>query len=103
MGDCVLWAGEKAPAPPTPQAQPAPAQDIDPKQVVRQMSDYLKSLKEFPFKGEVTDGHTYSAGNKLQFAFGLEGYVKRPDKIRFNAKGDLQNKEIFYDGQAFTI
>lgn len=67
------------------------------------MSDYLKSLKEFPFKGEVTDGHTYSAGNKLQFAFGLEGYVKRPDKIRFNAKGDLQNKEIFYDGQAFTI
>jgi hypothetical protein len=101
---------EKVPAPPAPeakaqapQAKPAKAQDIDPKQVVRQMCDYLKSLKEFSFKGEVTDDHTYSAGNKLQFAFGLEGYVKRPDKIRLNAKGDLQNKEFFYDGKAITI
>jgi hypothetical protein len=101
---------EKVPAPaapeakaPAPQAQPAKAQDIDPKQVVRQMCDYLKSLKEFSFKGEVTDDHTYSAGNKLQFAFGLEGYVKRPDMIRLNAKGDLQNKEFFYDGKAITI
>ena len=98
---------EKAPASeakaPVPQAQPAKAQDIDPKQVVRQMCDYLKSLKEFSFKGEVTDDHTFSAGNKLQFAFDLEGYVKRPDKIRLNAKGDLQNKEFFYDGKAITI
>jgi hypothetical protein len=101
---------EKVPAPPAPeakapapQAQPAKAQDIDPKQVVRQMCDYLKSLKEFSFKGEVTDDHTFSAGNKLQFAFDLEGYVKRPDKIRLNAKGDLQNKEFFYDGKAITI
>jgi hypothetical protein len=100
----------KAPAPPAPeakapapQAQPAKTADVDPKQVVRQMCDYLKSLKEFSFKGEVTDDHTYAAGNKLQFAFGLEGYVKRPDKIRLNAKGDLQNKEVFYDGKAITI
>lgn len=100
----------KAPAPQAPeakapasQAQPAKAQDIDPKQVVREMCDYLKSLQEFSFQGEVTDDHTYSAGNKLQFAFGLEGYVKRPDKIRLNARGDLQNKEVYYDGQAFTI
>jgi hypothetical protein len=88
---------------PAPQAQPAKAQDIDPKLVIRHMCDYLKSLKEFSFKGEVTDDHTYSAGNKLQFAFDLEGYVKRPDKIRLNAKGDLQNKEFFYDGKAITI
>jgi hypothetical protein len=88
---------------PVPQAKPAKTADVDPKQVVRQMCDYLNSLKEFSFKGEVTDDHTYEAGNKLQFAFGLEGYVKRPDRIRLNAKGDLQNKEVFYDGKAFTI
>jgi hypothetical protein len=100
----------KAPAPsapeakgPAPQAQPAKTADVDPKQVLRQMCDYLNSLKEFSFKGEVTDDHTYAAGNKLQFAFGLEGYVKRPDKIRLNAKGDLQNKELFYDGKAISI
>lgn len=100
----------KAPAPPAPeakapapQAQPAKTAEVDPKQVLQQMCDYLKSLKEFSFKGEVTDDLTYSAGNKLQFAFGVEGFVKRPDRIRINAKGDLQNKEVFYDGKAFTI
>jgi hypothetical protein len=95
--------GQEKEKAPVPQAQPGKAQEIDPKQVIRQMCDYLKSLKEFSFKGEVTDDHTFSAGNKLQFAFGLEGYVKRPDKIRLIAKGDLQNKEVFYDGKAFTI
>jgi hypothetical protein len=96
-------------APPTEKAAPAPQGEKsltpkpDPLQVLQKMCDYLKSLKEFSYKGEVTDDQTYSAGNKLQFAFGLEGYVKRPDKIRLIAKGDLQNKEVFYDGKAFTI
>jgi hypothetical protein len=88
---------------PAPQAQPAKTAEVDPNQVLRQMCDYLNSLKEFSFKGEVTDDRTYAAGDKLQFAFGLEGYVKRPDRIRLNAKGDLQNKEFFYDGKAITI
>ena len=90
----------QAPASPAPTAT---AEKPDPKQVLRQMCDYLKSLKEFSFKGEITDDQTFEAGNKLQFAFGVEGYVKRPDKIRINAKGDLQNKEVLYDGQTFTI
>jgi hypothetical protein len=97
---------EKAPAPPaavqTP-AAPAPVEKPDPKQVVSQMCDFLKSLKEFSFKGEVTDEHTYSGGNKLQFAFAVAGYVKRPDKIRINAAGDRQNKEFIYDGKSITM
>ncbi|MGD0826914.1 MAG: DUF2092 domain-containing protein [Desulfobaccales bacterium] len=88
-----------APASQAPAVTPEP----DPRQVLQKMCDYLKSLKEFSFKGEVTDDHTYAAGDKLQFAFGLEGYVKRPDRIRLNAKGDLLNKEFFYDGKAITI
>ena len=59
--------------------------------------------RSFPSRGRSPTTITYEAGNKLQFAFGLEGYVKRPDKIRLNAKGDLQNKEFFYDGKAITI
>ena len=46
---------EKVPAPPAPEAKaPAPkgqsakAQDIDPKQVVRQRCDHLKNLQQFP-------------------------------------------------------
>ena len=98
---------EKAPAPPAAgaktQAAPAAVEKPDPKQVVSQMCDFLKSLKEFSFKGEVTDEHTYSGGNKLQFAFAVEGYIKRPDKIRINATGDRQNKEFIYDGKTITM
>jgi len=43
---------------PARQGEKAVAPESDPKQVVRQMCDYLKSLKEFSFKGEVTDDHT---------------------------------------------
>jgi hypothetical protein len=101
---------EKAPAPPAkaaktpaPQIEAATTKDVDPKDVVRRMCDYLKSLKEFSFKGEVTDDQTFAGGRKLQYAFGMEGYVKRPDKIRINAQGDLENKQFFYDGKAITI
>jgi hypothetical protein len=101
---------EKPPTVPVQEAQKpvtsptsATAEKRNPQEVLRQMCDYLRSLKEFSFKGEVTDDHTYSGGNKLQFAFGVEGYVKRPDKIRINAKGDQQNKEVLYDGKTFTI
>jgi len=106
------WGQEKgkAPAPPAKagkapasQVEPAKAKDIDPKEVVRRMCDYLKSLKEFSFKGEVTDDQTFAGGRKLQYAFGMEGYVKRPDKIRLNAQGDLENKQFFYDGKTITI
>jgi len=106
------WGQEKgkAPAPPAkagkvsaPQAESATAEDVDPKEVVRRMCDYLKSLKEFSFKGEVTDDQTFAGGRKLQYAFAMEGYVKRPDKIRLNAQGDLENKQFFYDGKTITI
>jgi hypothetical protein len=108
--DAPSFGQDKTPAPPAeaakapaPQAEPAKAPDVDPTQVLRRMCDYLKSLQEFSFKGEVTDDHTYGEGKKLQFAFGLEGFVKRPDKLRLNAKGDLQNKEFFYDGKTVTM
>jgi hypothetical protein len=101
---------EKAPAPPVkpaktqaPQIEAATTKNFNPKDVVRRMCDYLKSLKEFSFKGEVTDDHTFAGGRKLQYAFDMEGYVKRPDKIRLNAQGDLENKQFFYDGKTITI
>ncbi len=93
----------KAGKAPASQVEPAKAKDIDPKEVVRRMCDYLKSLKEFSFKGEVTDDQTFAGGRKLQFAFGMEGYVKRPDKIRLTAQGDVENKQFFYDGKTITI
>ena len=45
----------------------------------------------------------YTGGKKLQFAFDLEAYVQRPDKVQINAAGDLENKQFFYDGKTITL
>ena len=75
----------------------------EPDQVVQRMCDYLKSLNRFSYRAEVTDDRVYSGGKKLQYAFELETFVERPDKLRVNAEGDRVDKQFFYDGKTLTL
>jgi hypothetical protein len=74
-----------------------------PEKIFQQACDLLKSAKEFSYKAEITDDQVYTGGKKLQYAFDLEAYVQRPDKLRINAVGDVQNKEFFLDGKTITL
>ena len=96
------WSAEEAKpvAPPAAKPEAAPPQPL---QILQQMCDLLKSTKHFSFKAECTDDRVYAGGKKLQFAFDLEAYVQRPDKVRINAAGDLENKQFFYDGKTITL
>ncbi|MFZ5449640.1 MAG: DUF2092 domain-containing protein [Thermodesulfobacteriota bacterium] len=85
-----------------PAAAPAAA-NPQPEQILQQACDLLKSAKQFSFKAEVTDDRVYTGGKKLQYAFDLEAYVQRPDKLRVNAVGDLENKDFFLDGKTITL
>ena len=78
---------------------------IEPKtdQALRQMSDYLKSLKEFTFRTENTTDELALAGSKLQFGQTVDIYVRRPDRLRANAEGDLANQQFYYDGKSITL
>ena len=67
------------------------------------MCDYLKSLQQFSFHSEVTEDQVYLDGKKLQYGIDMETYVKRPDKLRVNAVGDLVNKQFFFDGKTITL
>ena len=96
------WSAEEAKAPAPQAAEPAPAAP-QPEKILQQMCDFLKSNKQFSFKAECTDDRVYAGGKKLQFAFDLEAYVQRPDKVRINAAGDLENKQFFYDGKTITL
>lgn len=95
------WGGA-APAPETkgaPETPPAP----DPQQILRQMTDFLKSQGKFSFRAEVTDDQVYPGGGQLQYGLNLELFVRRPDKLRINGKGDLENQQFFYDGITLTM
>jgi hypothetical protein len=96
------WSAEKAKAPAPQPAKPATATP-QPEKILQQMCDFLKSAKQFSYKAEVTDDRVYTGGKKLQFAFDLEAYVQRPDKVRITAAGDLENKLFFYDGKTITL
>lgn len=90
----------KAPAPQS--AKPAAANPL-PRKILQQACDFLKAAKQFSFQAEVTDDRVYSGGKKLQFAFDLVAYTQRPNKLRINAAGDLENKEFFFNGKTVTL
>ena len=92
--------GEKAAA---PEPATAPAPTPDPKQILQQMCDFLKNQPQFSFKAEVTDDRVYRGGRKLQYGLDMEAFVRRPDKLLINGDGDLEDKQLFFDGKTLTL
>ncbi len=98
MGSLVLLSAP-ALAAETQQKETPP----EPDKVVQRMCDYLKSHQQFSYRAEVTNDRVYAGGKKLQYAFELETFVERPNKLRVNADGDRVNKQFFYDGKTLTL
>lgn len=92
-----------APQPPAPpEAKPA-APVPDAKEILRLMCDFLKNQQQFSFKAEVTDDRIFYGGRKLQYGLDMEGFFRRPDRFRINGEGDLENKQLYFDGKTFTL
>lgn len=71
--------------------------------LLRQMSGYLKSAEEFSFRTEVTIERVLKTGQKLDFGRAARIFVRRPNKLYVEVRGDLENERIWYDGEHFTI
>lgn len=71
--------------------------------VIKRTCDYLKSLNQFSYHAEVSTDQVYYGGKKLQYGLEMDTYVKRPDKLRVNAEGDLINKEFFLNGGTIAL
>lgn len=96
------WAGGTTGTTAAKDAVQVPAPP-DPEKILRGMTDFLKSQGQFSFLAEVTDDQVYSAGKKLQYSLNLKVAVRRPNKIRVDGQGDLENQEVFYDGLTLTL
>ncbi len=84
-------------------ADNAAAPEPDPRQVLQKMCDFLKSQAQFTYKAEIADDQVYYDGKKIQYGIDAETYVRRPDRLRVNAAGDLVNKQFFFDGKTITL
>jgi hypothetical protein len=97
------WGTEEAKAPPAPPAQKAMTPSPDPRQILQKMCEFLKSQQQFSYKAEVADDEVYYGGKKLQYEIDMETFVRRPDRLRVNAEGDLIDKQFFFDGKTITL
>ncbi len=86
-----------------PQAGKAQPSEPDPLQVLQKMCDFLKSQQQFTYKAEVADDQVYAGGKKLQYGIDVETFVRRPDRLRVNAEGDLVDKQFYFDGKTITL
>jgi hypothetical protein len=80
-------------------------QAIDPKadSILRQMSEHLNTLPQFSVHVENSLDILLSSGQKLQMGRAGDIFVRRPDRIHANMKGDRFNQEFFYDGKSITL
>jgi len=101
LASCPLLAQEAKMQP--PQAEPAAAPEPEPGQVLQKMCDFLKSQQQFTYKAEVADDQVYAGSKKLQYGIDMETFVRRPDRLRVNAQGDLIDKQFFFDGKTITL
>jgi hypothetical protein len=85
------------------EAADLPAIDAKADQILRQMTDYLKSLEQFSFRAENTIEEVLSTGQKLQFADTIDVYVSRPNRLCATGSGDRFNQRFHYDGKAVTL
>ncbi len=71
--------------------------------LLRQMSDYLRAAEEFSFRTEVTTERALKTGQKIQFSRAAGIFVRRPNKLYVEVRGDLENERMWYDGEDFTV
>ena len=71
--------------------------------VLRQMSDYLNTLDSFSLRSESTIDALIAPGHKIQRGRSGDIFVRRPNRLRADIKGDIVNQQFFYDGKNITL
>lgn len=72
-------------------------------EALQQMSGYLRSLKSFTVKSDITFEEVLTNGQKLQYAGILEVMAAPPTRLRINEISDRQYRQFFYDGRNLTV
>lgn len=71
--------------------------------ILRAMSDYMKSVQQFSFRGKISFDDTLPTGQKIQYAQENKVAVRRPDRAYAEVQGDVGNKRFWYDGKRATL
>lgn len=101
IGVLVCSLGPLA-SPPAWSAQPL---TLEPRAVeaIKQMTDYLKGLQQFSVQADITEDFLLDSGLKVQYGRTVTASVRRPDRLRVESHGDLEDRQLFLDGDTATL
>ncbi len=81
----------------------APAIDPAATAVLKRMSDYLGSLKQFSVDSQNVVEDLLDNGQRADEDIAASVTVSRPNKLRAERKGELINQSFYYDGKTLTL
>ncbi|MEA2116225.1 MAG: DUF2092 domain-containing protein [Thermodesulfobacteriota bacterium] len=83
----------------------AETQAVDPAatEILKRMTDYLGSLKQFSVETQNTLEDLLVSGHRVDLDISADVILSRPNKVRSERKGDLVNHVFYYDGKSMTL
>ena len=81
----------------------APAVDPAATKILKRMTDYVGSLKQFSVHTQNTLEDLLDSGHRVDFDVSANVIISRPNKLRAERKGDLISQIFYYDGKTLTL
>ena len=72
-------------------------------QILKEMGVYLNNTKSYSFHADVTFDEVLPTEMKVQFSKSLDIYVRQPNRMRIENRGDLATRRSWYDGKNVTV
>jgi hypothetical protein len=72
-------------------------------EALNKMGAYLRSLKDFQVRANITNEDVLDDGQKVQFAHSTNIVAHMPNKLLAETNGDLSEPIYLYDGKSFTL
>jgi hypothetical protein len=85
------------------QRSATPAVDPEAVKLLRGMTDYLSSLKQFSLHARTMREDLLDSGHRVDFEIAAKVVVSRPNKLHAQRLGHLVDQNFYYDGKTLTM
>ena len=93
-----------APAPATAASEKAtPERDADAIEALEEMGNYLRTLKTFQIRSQMSREEVLENGQTVEFGGTVDMIVARPNRLRAEVTTDKQHRMYFDDGKTFSV
>jgi hypothetical protein len=72
-------------------------------QILKRMTDYLGSLRQFSVRTQNTLEDLLDSGQRVDHEISASVLVRRPNKLRAERVGDVISQVFYYDGKTLTL